>query len=145
MLSQFLERVALDWRPRRNGSDDNRLHKIRISIKLARWILLRFRMPHRRPSIRRLDAQRAETPGKILCSIFPCNPLISLDSDERIQGNPRQANPLNRGFQSETATVQGIPRIDLTNVAALLPRRQPNRLIPMQGARGYQLPADLPR
>src|ERR1700733_14956295 len=29
---------------------------------------------------------------------FPRNPLISLDSDERIQGNPRKSNPHNPGF-----------------------------------------------
>jgi hypothetical protein len=28
----------------------------------------------------------------------PRNPLISLDSDERIQGNPSFSNPQNRGF-----------------------------------------------
>jgi hypothetical protein len=38
---------------------------------------------------------RDTTAGKI-----PRNPLISLDSDERIQGNPNESNTLNRGFQS---------------------------------------------
>jgi hypothetical protein len=37
---------------------------------------------------------------KTLWSLMPHNPLISLDSDERIQGNPRKSNPLNPGFQS---------------------------------------------
>jgi hypothetical protein len=46
---------------------------------------------------------------KNLWSLVPRNPLISLDSDERIQGNPRKSNPLNRGFQSETATDQENP------------------------------------
>jgi hypothetical protein len=37
---------------------------------------------------------------KNLWSVYATNPLISLDSDERIQGNPRKSNPLNLGFQS---------------------------------------------
>jgi hypothetical protein len=37
---------------------------------------------------------------KNLGSFYATNPLISLDSDEGIQGNPRKYNPLNRGFQS---------------------------------------------
>jgi len=32
--------------------------------------------------------------------------LKSLDSDERIQGNPRKSNPPERGFRGETATIQ---------------------------------------
>ena len=38
-----------------------------------------------------------------------CNPLISLDSDERIQGNPRKSNLIIGGFRSETATSQENP------------------------------------
>src|ERR1700722_19797580 len=39
-----------------------------------------------------------------------CNPLISIDSDERIQGNP---TPQTLGFRSETATFQENPnRVD---------------------------------
>jgi hypothetical protein len=34
--------------------------------------------------------------------------LISLDSDERIQGNPNKTKPNNRGFRSETATSKKI-------------------------------------
>jgi hypothetical protein len=37
------------------------------------------------------------------------NPLISLDLDERIQGNPRKSNAHNLGFRSETAGVQDNP------------------------------------
>jgi hypothetical protein len=33
-----------------------------------------------------------ETVEKILIPFIPRNPLISLDSDERIQGNPRKTN-----------------------------------------------------
>jgi hypothetical protein len=38
-----------------------------------------------------------------------CNPLISLDSDERIQGNPRKSNLIIGGFRNETATSQENP------------------------------------
>jgi len=31
-------------------------------------------------------------------TVFPCNSLISLVSDERIQGNPRKSKAHNRGF-----------------------------------------------
>ncbi len=33
---------------------------------------------------------------KFLSAKIPCNPLISLDSDERIQGNPRESKADNR-------------------------------------------------
>jgi hypothetical protein len=39
---------------------------------------------------RRIPGKSAE---KEVLSLFPHNPLISLDSDERIQGNPRESNP----------------------------------------------------
>jgi hypothetical protein len=39
-----------------------------------------------------------ETVEKILILFVPRNPLISLDSDERIQGNPRKTNSGFRGF-----------------------------------------------
>ncbi len=39
-----------------------------------------------------------KTDTKKLSAKIPCNSLISLDSDERIQGNPRKSNPLKRGF-----------------------------------------------
>jgi hypothetical protein len=35
---------------------------------------------------------------KIFVRLIPCNPLISHDSDERIQGNPSFSNPVNRGI-----------------------------------------------
>jgi hypothetical protein len=39
---------------------------------------------------------------------MPCNPLKSIDSDERIQGNPRQSNPMSGGFRSERARAKKI-------------------------------------
>ena len=38
-------------------------------------------------------AAPAATTTKIFTPKFPRNPLKSLDSDERIQGNPRKSNP----------------------------------------------------
>ena len=40
---------------------------------------------------------------------FPRNPLISLDSDERIQGNPRESNRQNRGFSQQNGANQEKP------------------------------------
>jgi hypothetical protein len=49
-----------------------------------------FPLPRSRPPDKRLT--------KNLGSFLPCNPLISLDPDERIQGNPRKSNPPKAGF-----------------------------------------------
>jgi hypothetical protein len=39
--------------------------------------------------------------------------LISIDSDERIQGNPRKSNPQNLGFLQRNGTFQENPnRVD---------------------------------
>jgi hypothetical protein len=47
------------------------------------------------------------------------NPLISLDSDERIQGNPRKSNPPEEGFRAEMGPVQDNPnRVDRNPIAA---------------------------
>src|SRR4029077_1842307 len=40
---------------------------------------------------------------------MPRNPLKRLDSDERIQGNPRKSNTSERGLRSKTATRQENP------------------------------------
>jgi hypothetical protein len=42
-------------------------------------------------SLRR-GQRKGEGDGKKFLRFFPCNPLISLDSDERIQGNPNKSN-----------------------------------------------------
>ena len=47
----------------------------------------------------------------------PHNPLISLDSDERIQGNPRKSNPHKRGFSQRNGEAPRKPkRVDRTTV-----------------------------
>ena len=54
---------------------------------------------------------------KIYSRFMPCNPLISHDSDEGIQGNPRESNAPNRGFQSETAKGQENPNGSIPSTA----------------------------
>ena len=50
-----------------------------------------------------------EGPKKYRPRKIPRNPLIRLDSDERIQGNPRKSNPLFGGFHDQKAASQEIP------------------------------------
>ena len=50
--------------------------------------------------------QGAETRRNLFVRFMPYNPLISLDSDERIQGNPTLKTG---GFRSETARDQENP------------------------------------
>jgi hypothetical protein len=47
--------------------------------------------------------------GKKFLRFIPCNPLISLDSDERIQGNPNKSNPIIGGFFDKAAIGQENP------------------------------------
>src|ERR1700679_2875673 len=57
----------------------------------------------------RFRAAKATDKGleKKCLSFFPRNPLKSLDSDERIQGNPIG---IPKGFRGETAKRQGNPK-----------------------------------
>jgi hypothetical protein len=60
----------------------------------------------------RTRAFRLRTPRgdkKKFCAILPRNPLKSLDSDERIQGNPRKSKPCFRAVRGKTAMVQENP------------------------------------
>jgi hypothetical protein len=64
-------------------------------------------------------ANGTKSTDKNFCALYPRNSLISLDSDERIQGNPRKSNPQNRGFSQRNGRSPRKPkRIDRTNVAA---------------------------
>jgi hypothetical protein len=58
-------------------------------------------------AMRRLAREEAQ--GKILDRFVPYNPLKRLDSDERIQRNPRESKRQNRGFRGETVTSQEKP------------------------------------
>src|ERR1700722_4217973 len=56
---------------------------------------------------------------KILPAKTPRNPLKSLDSDERIQGNPRKSKAQKRDLQTETRRAPRKPkRRRLTNLPA---------------------------
>jgi hypothetical protein len=56
------------------------------------------------------DASIREKPtGRNFPGFLSRNPLKSLNSHERIQGNPRKPNPRKAGFPRRTATVQGNP------------------------------------
>ena len=46
----------------------------------------------------RATSNGTESVEKKFSAVFPRNPLISPDSDERIQGNPRKSNPQKPGF-----------------------------------------------
>jgi hypothetical protein len=56
---------------------------------------------------------------------IPRNPLISLDSDERIQGNPRKSNPHKQGFSRRNGEAPRKPKlIDAFRQRLLRPGRQ---------------------
>ena len=67
------------------------------------------------PLARRLKRDN-KAAGKIVSRFSACNPLKNLNSDERIQANPRQSNPLERRLRSQAATKQenpnGSPTVD---------------------------------
>jgi hypothetical protein len=74
------------------------------------------------------------TPGKGLRKKFPRfkprNPLKSIDSNERIQGNPRKSNLRDQGSSNRNGQGPRKPkRIDRTEVAAPA-AKEPNRLHP---------------
>jgi hypothetical protein len=54
----------------------------------------------------------------------PRNPLKNLDSDERIQGNPRQSNPHQQGGQENPNATTG------TTARRFAAEKEPNRLLP---------------
>src|SRR5271169_3860972 len=68
--------------------------------------------------------------SKIFPASSPRNPLKSRDSDERIQGNPRQSNPHERGSSPPHGHEPRKPkRIDRSDVADAA-EKEPNRLPP---------------
>jgi hypothetical protein len=56
--------------------------------------------------------------------------LISLDSDERIQGNPRKSNLSNRGFSQRNGDEPRKPKPGQLNDAATAAEKEPNGLHP---------------
>jgi hypothetical protein len=76
---------------------------------------------HRSPfRLRAKTGLKKKLPRKI-----PRNPLISLDSDERIQGNPRNSNPPKQGFPRRNGADPRKPKlIDAFRQGLLRPVRQ---------------------
>jgi hypothetical protein len=71
----------------------------------------------------------------ILPAKIPRNPLKSLDSDERIQGNPSFSNPQNRGYLQRNGQEPRKPKRDrLDSQRGPLPRRGQTGSIQMQSA-----------
>ena len=97
--------------------------------------ILRFRMPTtlRPPLPAPLTSGKSDT--KNFRRFIPRNPLISLDSDERIQGNPRKSNPHNRGFSERNGPApRKSKRIDRTDAGGC---RGSQALRPKSEARSY--------
>ncbi len=64
---------------------------------------------------------------------IPRNPLISLDSDERIQGNPRKSNPQKQGFSQRNGdSPRKSKRIDRTKLATRRPAQRSPALVSWQ-------------
>ena len=73
--------------------------------------------PDRELSFSRLSPRKK--PRKPFVRFVPGNPLISLDSDERIQGSPRKSNTHQRGPSQRNGQGPRKPKqIDRTNLAA---------------------------
>jgi hypothetical protein len=79
--------------PNEHSSGDNSLQKNRRQVKLDPWAIMSSRL--QAPDLALQPARRAE---KNFSTKIACNLLISLVSDERIQGNPRKYNVQNQGF-----------------------------------------------
>ena len=72
-------------------------------------------LPHAQSWGRRFHGafETTKAPWKNLLPKISCNLLISLDPDERIQGNPSFYNPQNLGFSQRNGTFQENPnRVD---------------------------------
>jgi hypothetical protein len=92
--------------------DATSCRKSEIEVSLPHEQSVLFGMAHGGPPFQRRlrddKSARKNYPLKI-----SCNPLISIDSDERIQGNPRKSNPQNLGFSQPNRDVQENPnRVD---------------------------------
>jgi hypothetical protein len=60
---------------------------------------------------RSLRERRGKSVKKKIIAKIPRNPLKSLDSDERIQGNPSFSKPQKRVVRGERATSQENPNV----------------------------------
>ena len=90
---------------------------------------------------RSLRTPGTETRRNFFARFMPCNPLISLDSDERIQGNPRKSNRPNWVFAAKTLRTKET-QTDRPDERSDLPRgKDPNRLPSLGHAALYPEPA----
>jgi hypothetical protein len=74
------------------------------------------------PPFRRLFRDDTSARKKRILKISH-NPLISLDSDEKIQGNPRKSNPQNLGFLQRNGRSPRKPKSGSTTASRPLSRR----------------------
>jgi hypothetical protein len=65
-----------------------------------------------------------EKGGEKFSPLKPRNPLKSLDSHERIQGNPRESKAQKRGLRSKTGRIQENPNGSMGRPAAA--KKKPN-------------------
>jgi hypothetical protein len=85
---------------------------------------LRFRMTSTAASRSGASQSQGKCAEKYFRRFEPRNPLKSLDSRKRIQGNPRQSNAREQDLRGETRLERKKPnRIDWTDVAARCRRR----------------------
>jgi hypothetical protein len=124
-------RASCFWieRPKGNGSDNNLLQKIRNQVKHA--------LEQSGPSACQNASSRSggfERKGKSARKNFPRfkphNPLKSLDSDERIQGNPRQFNPHERWPSERNSHEPRKPKRSTGPRSRLVAGTEPNRIHP---------------
>jgi hypothetical protein len=78
---------------------------------------------------RELGARRVDRGAKGRANFssakIPCNQLIRLDSDERIQGNPRKSNPHKRGFSQRNGGPPRKPKPGLSGAPVTEKERNP--------------------
>jgi hypothetical protein len=86
-------------------------------------------MPNRGAAVSTALSRRQKSARKKCLLKISCNPLISLDSVERIQGNPSFSNPQNLGFSQRNGTFQENPNRADHGVATAV-EKEPNRLHP---------------
>ena len=94
---------------RENGAYKKGLQKIRTRSNVGPWSILLLRIGCSTAVRLPVPPNGAEEAAEKYRPIFPRNPLISLDSDERIQGNPRKSNTRNRALSQSNATGQENP------------------------------------
>jgi hypothetical protein len=100
--------LLLDWRPKGSGQMTNSCRKLEIRLSLPHeqsWVSAwpRPQLPFR------WVLPRGAGRKKYLSRHKSRNPLKSLDSDERIQGNPSESKAQKRGLRSEGDASQENP------------------------------------